>query len=86
MIKISTDVICDECSAYVLGESGDKPAVKSALNTAREAGWVRVKYQSKFIDLCPKCAGLSKYKKFIHLPIITLQQAYEQYVSGKIKS
>lgn len=51
-ITISTDVVCDECSAWIDGTFANRPMVAQARRQAKLLGWSRRGGR----DLCPECS------------------------------
>ena len=55
---ITTDVFCDNCSAWINGFVScisRKAATKLAREEAKRYGWIYKRIDGKVVDLCPEC-------------------------------
>ena len=55
MIRVTTDVFCDDCGNWVHGGVSNEKDATSARRIARELGWVVRRRPGRMVDICPGC-------------------------------
>jgi hypothetical protein len=54
-LTITTDVFCDLCPGWVNGKTGGSIEAEAARQSAKGAGWQRIRVDNKLYDICKDC-------------------------------
>lgn len=63
MIRVTTDVFCDECGNWSTHGTSSKAEPASAREGARSRGWRTTRRDRRLVDLCPPCAHAAGLKE-----------------------
>ena len=55
MIRVTTDVFCDECGNWVHGQVGREKRVTRACQIAADQDWIVKRQNGQVVDICPEC-------------------------------
>lgn len=55
VVRVTTDVFCDECGDWVHGTISNEKQAIFARAVAREQGWIVRRRPGRMVDICPRC-------------------------------
>ena len=55
MIRVTTDIFCDDCGNWIHGGVSNEKDATRARRIAREQGWVVRRRPGQIVDICPGC-------------------------------